>query len=768
MESTMSRRGYALPFVIMILLLLSVALGSLLFILTGGTRSTESMLGRRRLFYDCDGISRIVAASAQNYFGQTHTPDPDALRTFVCNEGGGCTGTTILPTFLSQSPALSLSAFEVPDIDTSHFGPLDSGPFEGMISMQNVVRMRIAGHKQGTGWRCELTQEIALAKVGLFQFAVFSGIPIDLFSPAPMTISGRVHVNGDFCAGGNSDALTIESITASGQLLSGCHGGNIANNPSGTVTTDGFLITNRANGDAVRISSLNDGHSAGWKANALATWNGNAQDESHDVPALRLPITSAAAVQPGNNQDGAPMTNVDSLRLLVDPGRSDDSTSLIGERLYHKADLRIINGVWYAKDGSVLWSDHSGAVELGEQASLGVPKDIPSPPAGPVRYSYYERDTSGLVQNDPAPSIVSYGALVRTAANVWRPAKPGPGSFVATASNDELVDGARSGFVDRRVALASGEPAGRIVPLNFDVGAFVEALQDTTTGELGAVFPSGSFNGIIWIGHSWPNADRGLTTNPSSTTMAATAPTPSLDTNNRLAGAPLPLCGVVVPGPTQLSSTVNQVGCDDVTLPRVNAVRVHSASAIDPNILPGGLTIATNGPLYVLGDVNTSSLEADLTTPRSPRRTSTAGAWVPVMLAGDAVTMLSKGWSDGENDRVFGQVPVTYDDTGCTVDAEPTTVAAAILAGHVDSASRWGGGINNFPRFLECWREVEHRFVGSLVIGFRSVYQRAPFHFFAYRPPNRRWSFDINLQDPANQPPGTPRFDVQATRRWKR
>jgi hypothetical protein len=95
-------------------------------------------------------------------------------------------------------------------------------------------------------------------------------------------------------------------------------------------------------------------------------------------------------------------------------------------------------------------------------------------------------------------------------------------------------------------------------------------------------------------------------------------------------------------------------------------------------------------------------------------------------------------------------------------------VAAAILAGHVDSASRWGGGINNFPRFLECWRDVEHRIIGSLVIGFRSVYQRAPFHFFAYRPPNRRWLFDTNFENPANQPPGTPRFDVQATRRWKR
>ena len=53
-------RGYALPFVILMLLILAVATATLLFVLTAGARSTEAMVGRRKLFYACDGLGRVL------------------------------------------------------------------------------------------------------------------------------------------------------------------------------------------------------------------------------------------------------------------------------------------------------------------------------------------------------------------------------------------------------------------------------------------------------------------------------------------------------------------------------------------------------------------------------------------------------------------------------------------------------------------------------------------------------------------------------------
>jgi hypothetical protein len=777
----MRARGYALPFVIMILLLLSVTLASLLFVLNAGARSTESMLGRRKLFYACDGLSRIAAVSAANYFATTTSPDTEELRDFICAEGGNCTGCTAdgctggLTLFSSQTPGFSVNSFNIANLGNRRIAPLDSGPFQGMIAMQDSVDLRLGARKVGAGWKCDVTQELSLGKIGLFQFAVFSGIKIDIFQPATIDIRGPVHINGDFCAGGGGFALTIERLTVSGRLRSGCNGGALAAVPSGSLGTNGFNIRDRVGDTPRTIDNTNDGASAGWTTNAVTRWNGNALDQSHSVPVLRLPVATAAAAQLGNDQEGDALTNFQTLRLVVDPPRNTDTAGLADERFYNKADIRIINGVWYRRDGTVLWSDHTAGVTLAEQATLAVPATIPAPPTGPKRYSYYERDGTGVVANGTARSIVSFGALFRASATDWRPGfVNGAGTVVEATTNADLVEGTRSGFVDRRVALASpsGEPAGRILPINFDVGAFVEALNDTTSGELGAVFAGGSFNGIIWIGNTWPDHDRGFTTDTGSTVFAAAAPVAALSGNkNQL--PPMPLCRSTSGAPA-LVAGIDQVACNNGSVPRINAVRVHNASTIDQAVLPRGLTIVTNGPMYVLGDVNTSSLvPGPPLAPGVPRMNNATGTWIPVLLAGDAVTLLSTAWRDHIGDRAFGVAPVQIgtcsDPTkpGSTI-ASPTTVVAAILAGQVESGATYGGGINNFPRFLECWTGVENRIIGSLVIGFRSVFQRSRFHLLAYRPPNRLWSFDTNFANPAQQPPGTPLFDVQSTRRWKR
>ena len=765
----MRARGYSLPFVIMILLLLSVTLASLLFVLNAGTRSTESMVGRRKLFYACDGLSRITAASAQNYFATTANPTSTDLRDFICAEGGTCTDCTDegckggLPSFTTQTPGFTVNAFSIANLGNRRIAPLDSGPFQGMMAMQDTVDLRVGAQKDGTGWKCDVTQELSLGKLGLFQFAVFSGIPIELFSPPTMDIRGPVHINGDFCAGGGGFSLTIEKLTVSGQLRSGCNGGTVLVVPSGSLGSNGFNIRDQVGGTPRTIDNTNDGASTGWTTNAVTRWNGNALDQSQSVPVLRLPVATAAAAQPGNNQEGGALTNFDTLRLVVDPPRNTDTPGVADERFFNKADIRIINGVWYRRDGTVLWSDHTAGVTLAEQASLAVPNTIPAPPTGPKRYSYYERDGTGAVANGTAPSIVSYGTLFRSSGPDWKPGfVNGAGTAVELATtNAQLVEGTRSGFVDRRVALASGEPAGRILPLNFDVAAFVEALNDTASGELGDAFPDGSFNGIVWIGNTWLDHDRGFTTNTSSAVFAEVAPVPAL-VGDRNQLPPLPLCSATSSPPLATCNTLN--------LPRINAVRVHNASAINPSVLPRGLTIVTNGPMYVVGDVNTSSLSV---SPPVPRMNNPTGLWVPVLLAGDAVTLLSTAWRDHVGDRAFGvgQVQITTCNDAAkpaSVSAGPTTVVAAILAGQVESGATHGGGINNFPRFLECWTGVDNRIIGSLVIGFRSVFQRAQFHLLAYRPPNRLWSFDTNFANPAQHPPGSPLFDVQSTRRWKR
>jgi Flp pilus assembly protein TadG len=177
-------------------------------------------------------------------------------------------------------------------------------------------------------------------------------------------------------------------------------------------------------------------------------------------------------------------------------------------------------------------------------------------------------------------------------------------------------------------------------------------------------------------------------------------------------------------------------------------------------------TIATDRPLYIWGDYNSNV------------------AWQPAAILADAVTILSNpglDWLDAGN---------TTPAQVSTVSSRPQVsrtvwIYAAIAAGHSSTPCDWadascipnftppnppaspgtsnyGGGLENFPRFLENWGGsatgtlVHYR--GSLVSLFESQYARL--HRWGWRdyyvPPQRDWQFEMRFRDPAQLPPGTP------------
>lgn len=180
----------------------------------------------------------------------------------------------------------------------------------------------------------------------------------------------------------------------------------------------------------------------------------------------------------------------------------------------------------------------------------------------------------------------------------------------------------------------------------------------------------------------------------------------------------------------------------------------------------GGLTIATERPVYVLGHYNTT-------------------IWRPAAIMGDAITFLSQP----PNPAMLINGPTS--GTRCSSNAgwcdtmqvnfakrvaTPTTVNAALLVGHSGttcdanragcSSPDYGGGLENLPRFLENWSGVTFRYTGSLVSLYQSRYGIGLWGNSSnpgqgtqggyYDPPTRQWSFDVNFRFPERLPPGTP------------
>ena len=212
--------------------------------------------------------------------------------------------------------------------------------------------------------------------------------------------------------------------------------------------------------------------------------------------------------------------------------------------------------------------------------------------------------------------------------------------------------------------------------------------------------------------------------------------------------------------------------------------------------LPAGLSLITNNPLYVVGDVNITSAAFD-TTGTLP--------WVPVLLGADTVHPFSNAWDDrrsrwavstGSDQLRTGKIArinSSADTVGTRLAEGGPPRAAQVTRFYMQLLSGWGEpvvgapvtGVDDFPLFNENWSNggascggssafsggCPSIIAGSLAIGFNRVYTRWPFsdHPDITRAPSRRdWSFDTHLNDLAKQPPGAPLFDVSAVKQWRR
>jgi Tfp pilus assembly protein PilX len=168
----------------------------------------------------------------------------------------------------------------------------------------------------------------------------------------------------------------------------------------------------------------------------------------------------------------------------------------------------------------------------------------------------------------------------------------------------------------------------------------------------------------------------------------------------------------------------------------------------------GGFTVASENPVYVQGNYNSSAAD-----PQWGGGSNTTPHAAAAIIA-DTVTLLSNNWNDGNS------------------MANPTNVGArpaatsyyrmAVAAGKNIPFPQpaWGagndfgtdGGLHNFLRYLENWNGQQLFYNGSLVSMYYSEYDTGVFKCCAvvYNPPTRSYSFDTLFLNPSGLPPGTP------------
>jgi hypothetical protein len=175
----------------------------------------------------------------------------------------------------------------------------------------------------------------------------------------------------------------------------------------------------------------------------------------------------------------------------------------------------------------------------------------------------------------------------------------------------------------------------------------------------------------------------------------------------------------------------------------------------------GGFTIASENPVYVQGNYNSSASDpfwgsANATTPTQAPHSAAS-------IIADSVTVLSNSWSD------MGSLMFPTDPNSRSTGADAYYRMAVSggknipfpIPGWNGVGQDFGtdGGLHNFLRYLENWNNTLH-YDGSLVSMYYAEYATGTFKCCAtvYNPPTRNYYFDVLFLNPANLPPATPEF----------
>ena len=377
--------------------------------------------------------------------------------------------------------------------------------------------------------------------------------------------------------------------------------------------------------------------------------------------------------------------------------------------------------------------------------------------------------------------------------------------------------GAEIDEINGRKITQKEEGLARVFPVNFDMAAFQAALQDCGPGELGSYFPgtcSGfgrEFNGIVYLTSTWDGMMDGMGANAADSDFARFPPKQGTDVLTTVSQQPESLSGSAKLGGDKAQnrelpyalcsddlngdeferndgkgrfripacSSYNYSVASPVIRARPNAIQVLNAKYINPksdktlaagtitlkaDFLSKGLTVATNLPMYVVGDVNTETNPTELDV------TNSGYHFTPILFVADNITLHSNKYSDVLN----GWEKLRAEETNPR-DADDTTYNCSLYVGWSppsESPSYPSDGLENVFRFHENWLGKTLTFNGSQVVAFHSVFGFSGAGGVGSaaqigRPPVRDFSYDKHLDALANQPPGAPLYEISGIYNWR-
>ena len=191
-----------------------------------------------------------------------------------------------------------------------------------------------------------------------------------------------------------------------------------------------------------------------------------------------------------------------------------------------------------------------------------------------------------------------------------------------------------------------------------------------------------------------------------------------------------------------------------------NGVRLKNGAQLPSQ----GLTLASENPLYVMGDWNTKGKDGT-TISHAPGNTTPLSNMISSAILADAITVLSNNWVTNNSDTKGNQ------NTSNRPATETWVNAAFALGPNTESVAGAGNGqVENSIRFLEHWSGRNLNYNGSIVALWHSLHATGNWKNTGtslpayYTAPNRNWAYDLMFN--SVPPPGTPMGVIITKGQW--
>ncbi len=691
-------------------------------------------------------------------------------------------------TYYPSLPGVTYSQYSLSVPNTGGIADIEvrsisGGPSHGL--MADIVPVTLSVRALGAGGEvAELTREVEISRIPVFQFGVFSDGDLSYFADGLVQLQSRVHTNGNlFLTAGSTTELVFSSRVSAArevvraELANGLDPVTVGwtsavkiptapNGCDGTMPACRDLLSSEGSKTAGPSSADNEI----WTSLSESTYQGLILNEDTGAKALKLPFVDSST---------------DPIELIRRPPTGEDPASILSQsRLYNLAQIRVLisdneadlpggTGIQLINVAPYYFF---GLYGLTDTAFAAVDDDY-SPFANgvPLIGGYLlvqGRQTNGSYA-DVTLEWLNLG-IARDNPNALlkfqeiHDRSPLDGLSDSGQSLNDPDDSwpltlydTREGEVRDLVSNSTCALGGIMNVIELDVANLRQWLTGAI-GTTGTQVESVSQNGYLlyfsdrrgmlpngggdMVGYGYEDL-----INPSD---AAGAPNGTLDAAEDVnqsgaldtygAGNLGDGFGVANGNPTLRINCVNLARIHRVSGAR-HALKLVNGSL--GNLPTPGFTVGSENPVYVQGDYNANAGFGD--------------PHAAAAIVADSVTFLSNNWGDW---RSF-----VYPNDPSLRAATSTWYRVAVATGKTMNWPNPGwsfnivdgldGGTQNFARYLEDWGGQTLSYRGSLVSLYYSQYGVGTFKCCSsvYSLPSRDYAFDTDFLDPALLPPGTPR-----------